>query len=62
LIEHLEDIKNLGVSDVRLDFTMESGKEMERVLSCYTSYLRGKKEKSNCVENYTKGHFKRGIE
>ncbi len=61
LFEHLDEIEELGVKAIRLDFTMESGQEVERILKSYISKLKEEKD-VNCVEDYTKGHFKRGIE
>lgn len=62
LYEHLEEIERLGVAQIRLDFTMESAEEMQNILNLYVkSAIHGEKN-GNCVEDYTKGHFRRGIE
>lgn len=62
LFEHLGDIEKLGVHDIRLDFTMESPEEMKQILSEYVKRVLYKEKTADYVEDYTKGHFKRGIE
>ena len=55
LFQEVERLKNMGVSCFRLDFTLESGKEVENILSLYSE------GKGNSME-YTNGHYKRGVE
>jgi putative protease len=57
LIPNLEEIKRMNISILRLDFTDESFEETNKILQAY-------KEKSFQSEfgNYTRGHFKRGVE
>lgn len=62
LLEHVSDIEKLGVRDIRLDFTMESAVETKKILDCYVKQALYKEKTADCVEDYTKGHFKRGIE
>lgn len=62
LYEHLEEITRLGVGQIRLDFTMESAKEMDEILNLYIKRGIYEEKIVNSVEDYTKGHFKRGIE
>lgn len=56
LIEEKEDLMNLGVNSFRVEFRDENYKEVKKVLRM----LRGE-EKINSNE-YTKGHYRRGIE
>lgn len=62
LLDHVSDIEKLGVKDIRLDFTMESAVETKKILDCYVKQALYKEKTADCVEDYTKGHFKRGIE
>lgn len=62
LLEHVPDIEKLGVHDIRLDFTMESKEEMKQILSDYVKQAIYKEKTAGFVDDYTKGHFKRGIE
>ena len=50
------------MKDIRLDFTMESAVETKKILDCYVKQALYKEKTADCVEDYTKGHFKRGIE
>ncbi|MDF2868490.1 MAG: peptidase [Anaerocolumna sp.] len=57
-----EEVKNLKPSAVRLDFTEETEKEASDLLEQYIdAYLKGihRTEKGS---DYTRGHFKRGID
>ncbi|MBS5885363.1 U32 family peptidase [Clostridium sp.] len=56
LIEEKDDLKNLGVNSFRVEFRDESSNEVKKVLRM----IRGE-EKVN-TNNYTKGHYRRGIE
>lgn len=56
LIEEKDDLKNLGVNSLRVEFRDESSNEVKKVLRM----IRGE-EKVN-TNNYTKGHYRRGIE
>ena len=49
-------MKNLGVNSFRVEFRDESSNEVKKVLRM----IRGE-EKVN-TNNYTKGHYRRGIE
>ena len=62
LLDHLEEIETLGVNQIRLDFTMESPKEMKTILTSYVKQAIENERCANYVEDYTKGHFKRGVE
>lgn len=62
LLDYISDIDKMGVKDIRLDFTMESQKETKQILDSYMKQALYKEKTADFVENYTKGHFKRGIE
>lgn len=62
LNEHLQEIEDMNVGQIRLDFTMESKEEMENILKLYSRHLLYGEKNADCVEEYTKGHFRRGIE
>jgi len=55
LFSEIDKLKNNGVYHFRLDFTIESGKEVANVLSLYNE------GKGRAIE-YTNGHYKRGVE
>ncbi|MBR3772288.1 MAG: DUF3656 domain-containing protein, partial [Clostridium sp.] len=62
LYEHLQEIEEMSVGQVRLDFTMECKEQVEGVLKLYSAQLLYGEKKADCVKEYTKGHFRRGIE
>lgn len=56
-----ESIKALGLSGIRLDFTVEKEEEMQGILSLYEkAFLKGEKVRLPDMQ-YTRGHFKRGV-
>jgi putative protease len=57
LIPNLEDLKRIGAKHFRLDFTDEGYEETREVLE---SFAEGRFEGS--FDNYTRGHYKRGVE
>lgn len=57
LIPNIEDLGRLGAKHFRLDFIDESYEETKNILG---SFAEGKFEGS--FENYTRGHYKRGVE
>ena len=56
LIEEKDDLRNLGVNSFRVEFRDENYKEVKKVLKMISG-----EEKVNTNE-YTKGHYRRGIE
>ncbi len=58
-MEH--EIRTLRPLAVKLDFTVEDRKRTEQILSAYGQGLEGKPVK-NTVSDFTRGHFKRGVE
>ncbi|MBS6043573.1 MAG: U32 family peptidase, partial [Clostridium baratii] len=56
LFEEIEDLREIGIGTLRLDFTDETREEVKRVLS----ELNKLSDIDN--KNYTKGHYRRGVE
>jgi len=54
LFGEIERLKQYGVSHMRMDFTIETAKEVENVLKLY--------EGNGREIDYTNGHYKRGVE
>ncbi|MHC1720646.1 MAG: DUF3656 domain-containing protein [Clostridiaceae bacterium] len=57
LLPNLEDLARIGAENFRLDFIDEGYEETKRILESYTE---GSFDYS--FENYTRGHYKRGVE
>ena len=55
-------VEKMGISNVRLAFTVETAKETEKVLDAFSrGFLEGE-ESEEPVKDFTRGHFKRGVE
>lgn len=60
LLKYERDVRSLNVESVRLNFTLETEKQVENILDKYiASFINNK----NIVDNTdsTRGHFKRGV-
>ena len=55
------EILSLGLKELRLDFTIESNEEVDEILSAYNQIFNQDKQ-VRFLEDYTKGHLKRGVE
>jgi putative protease len=55
LFAEMDRLQQNGVKNFRLDFTIETAKEVQKVLSLF------EKEKGYEID-YTNGHYKRGVE
>ena len=53
--------RTFPVSVGRLDFTTETAGETEKVLSYFTALVRGEKRQL-FYQDFTTGHYKRGVE
>lgn len=62
LLEHMDEIMERNVKNIRLDFTMESKAETKKIVNLYAQKLRGEESFTDLLKEYTKGHFRRGIE
>ena len=60
LLKEADKVKKLGVSAVRLSFTIESQKEIQQILTDFTAAYHGGRVSREY--EFTKGHFKRGAE
>ncbi len=68
LIEFLKDLQEMGIDKFRLEFTNENESEMHQAIAAYQTALQTKLidqvwlagYKDN--QNYTKGHYHRGVE
>lgn len=62
LLKHREEILSLAPDNLRLDFTVEKGEEVRKIIHTYVmSFYMGKEVEWN-QKSFTKGHYKRGIE
>ena len=64
LMKHAAEVSELNPKNIRLDFTFETARETEQVITAFVdTYRYGKKPDSKMeMAEYTTGHFKRGIE
>lgn len=62
LLGNRDEVMRLKPSSVRLQFTVETPEEAGRIAdACAQAYLNGKNV-PEAVQNFTRGHFKRGVE
>ena len=57
LIQYIKELEELGIHSFRIDFTDEDYKETDKILKAF----KNKKWKED-FKNYTRGHYKRGVE
>ena len=57
-----QEIKKISPSALRLNFTIESGKETGRILRAFYEEFAEGKNTEPPTGNFTRGHFKRGVE
>ena len=63
LIQNMDEILALQPRNLRLDFTFEKTSEMKETIEGYIAAMAGESAKViNPGDNFTKGHFKRGIQ
>lgn len=61
LLDLEQELKKLNLFGVKLDFTIESAPRVRQILETYTKVLAGEKTQ-NPINDYTRGHFRRGVE
>lgn len=64
LLEQLLEIERMGISDIRLHFTLESGEETKRIIQLYGDVFWRERKHLSAAElfnDFTRGHYKRGI-
>lgn len=64
LFEQIEELKKMDLHRFRVNFTIESNKQMNNILSTLRMFLEGKVSKvpKEYLSDFTKGHYKRGVE
>lgn len=64
LLKNSEDVKRLNPKNIRLDFTFESKDEVYKIIDGFVKEFKYDDKINNVltIKDYTKGHFKRGIE
>lgn len=64
LFSSLDELKKAGISDFRLDFTVEDNRQTEEILSLFQEFSEGKRQEypKYFRNHYTNGHYKRGVE
>lgn len=55
-------IERLGIGRLRLSFTIESPGQQERILEAFTAAFIRREAVKSPIKDYTRGHFKRGVE
>lgn len=62
LLDAKEDIEPFGLQFGRLEFTVENARETEEIIRCFADvYLRNMPAEKSGAE-FTRGHFRRGVE
>ena len=62
LLNHSEEIIKMSPANLRLDFTIEDSKEVQMIIEAYVTAFYESKEVNLTIKNFTKGHYKRGVE
>lgn len=62
LLERAKDVLRLAPDSIRLQFTTEDAGETARTAQEYADVLIGGREPRKCREDFTRGHFERGVE
>lgn len=62
IVKEARQIEELGFAGIRLNFTLESSKQMREILRGFSDVYLGKNEWQKPSDVFTKGHFKRGVE
>ena len=57
LIQYIKELEEMGIHSFRMEFTDEDYNEVDKILKAF----RNKKWKED-FKNYTRGHYKRGVE
>ena len=62
LLSHLRQVKNTNCDSLRLNFTIERQQQIKKVIANYQTKLKNPQQKiSSAIQNYTTGHFFRGV-
>ena len=61
LADKAEEIKSLRPAEIRLDFTMEKKEQVREICKIYAdAFMKGRRMEPQ-IQEYTRGHFKRGV-
>ena len=61
LADKAEEVHALAPAELRLDFTTESSRQVKEICHAYTlAFEKGCKTEPP-MQDYTRGHFKRGV-
>ena len=55
-------IRRMGLARIRLQFTVEDAQQTEKVLEAFSASFMGGKKIEPPFKDFTRGHFKRGVE
>ncbi len=62
LLSNSEEVKELKTRNIRLDFTFESFEDTKRILQSFAEVYRYGGRQVDEIKDFTRGHFKRGVE
>ncbi len=62
LLDKKEELLRLNPASFRMDFTMETEKEMTAMVQYYQNLYIREKKVENILKNFTRGHFNRRVE
>lgn len=62
LLDNASEVLGLNPLSVRLQFTVEPAREAEQIARSFVDAYRNGKKVSGKLKNFTRGHFKRGVE
>ncbi len=62
LLSNEQEVLHIQPKKVRLNFTIESAEEVDRILHAFIQVYRYQLNQSEVVSEFTRGHFKRGVE
>lgn len=64
LFARLKELKRMGITGVRLDFTVEDEKRAREILELFSGFDEGRLDAcpAQWQERYTGGHYRRGVE
>ena len=61
LLDQKQEIHELAPKALRLHFTIESAEEVNEILKIYENVFIKNKKEIETKQDFTRGHFKRGI-
>ena len=62
IISNIDDIDKLGVSRVRVNITIEDEKTASKIIDSVINTFYYRRSKADVLNEFTRGHFKRGVE